>query len=253
MDRVIILITSAAVMALGACSKNKNQSEGAIVSNSQVVITQAAPPHGGTWADVVNATSAGGFLMGNPNAKVRLVEIGSFSCSFCKQFEDEGAPLLVERFVKTGQVSWEFRLYVDTSYLDVAANIIARCSGVKTFFPLAEALYKDQPTFLNKIDATPQDKISQIENLPTNQAFVQMASLLGLQDWAAARGVPPAQSNQCLSDEKNIDREVHLTTNVRKQYTDFFGTPTFIINGKMLPKEVASWDKLEPRINAALS
>ena len=33
-----------------------------------------------------------------------------------------------------------------------------------------------------------------------------MANLLGLQDWAAARGVPQAKSNQCLTDQKMIDQ-----------------------------------------------
>ena len=64
-------------------------------------ITQANPPPGGTWADVVNATSAG-FMMGNPNAKVKLVEIGSLSCPHCKAFEEEGVPTLIDKYVKTG-------------------------------------------------------------------------------------------------------------------------------------------------------
>ena len=32
------------------------------------------PPKGGDWSTVVNATPAGGFMMGNPNAKVKLIE-----------------------------------------------------------------------------------------------------------------------------------------------------------------------------------
>jgi protein-disulfide isomerase len=79
-----------------------------------------------------------------------------------------------------------------------------------------------------------------------------MANLLGLQDWAAERGVPQAKSNQCLSDQKMIDREVQLTTDVGNQYPEFQGTPAFIINGKMLSKDVGSWDKLEPELQAAL-
>ncbi len=35
------------------------------------------------------------------------------------------------------------------------------------------------------------------------------------------------------------------------QYPEFTGTPTFIINGKML-EETATWDKLEPQIRDAL-
>ena len=53
---------------------------------------------------------------------------------------------------------------------------------------------------------------------------------------AAARGVPQAKSNQCLSNQKMIDHQVQVTSDVNSQYPDFPGTPAFIINGKLLPK-----------------
>src|SRR6478672_1383964 len=200
-----LLACSMAALALAACKKNNNEGASPAASNDTVTITQANPPPGGTWADVVNATSAGGYMMGNPNAKVKLLEIGSLSCPHCKAFEDEGMPTLVAKYVKPGNVSWEFRPYIIHGPIDMAANLIIKCNGVQTFFPLSQALYKDQATWLGKLEAVPADKVTQIQNLPTNQLFVQMASLLGLQDWATARGVPQAKSNQCLSDQKMID------------------------------------------------
>jgi hypothetical protein len=133
----------------------------------------------------------------------------------------------------------------------MAANLIARCNGVKTFFPFVQALYKDQNSWLGKVETTPQDKLAQIQNLPTNQLFVQMASLLGLQDWAAVRGLPQAKSNQCLADQKMIDAEVQHTSDVSTQFPTFEGTPSFIINGKLLPK-TASWDALKPQLEDAV-
>jgi protein-disulfide isomerase len=78
-----------------------------------------------------------------------------------------------------------------------------------------------------------------------------MASLMGLQDWAAARGMPQAKSNQCLSDEKRIDQEVQLTSDVATQYPDFAGTPAFILNGKLLAK-TGNWEALQPQLDEAL-
>jgi protein-disulfide isomerase len=247
----IFLTSAAAVLALAGCNKKNEGSAGAPAANDTVTITQANPPPGGTWADVVNATSAGGFLMGNPNAKVKLIEIGSLSCPHCMKFEEEGAPVLIDKYVKPGNVSWEFRPYVIHGPIDMAANLVVRCNGVKTFFPLSHALYKDQAVWLAKIEAVPQDKVAQIQNLPTNQVFVQMASLLGLQDWAAARGVPQAKSNQCLSDQKRIDQEVQITADVNTAYPEFSGTPAFVINGAMA-KDTADWQKLEPQLKEAL-
>lgn len=244
----ILLAGAATVLALAGCHKNKSVT--APVANETVTITQANPPPGGTWADVVNQTSAG-YMMGNPNAKVKLIEIGSLSCPHCRKFEDEGVPVLMDKYVKSGQVSWEFRPYLIHGLIDVAADLVVRCNGTKTFFPLAQALYKDQDVWLNKVQATPQDKLNQIQNMPTNQMFVAMANILGLQDWAAARGIPQAKSNQCLSDQKMIDREVQVTSDVNNQYPEFQGTPAFVINGTML-KDTAGWDKLKPQLDAAL-
>jgi protein-disulfide isomerase len=244
-----LLACSMAVLALAAC--NKKEAGGTAAVNETVTITQANPPPGGTWADVVNATSAGGYMMGNPNAKVKLIEIGSLSCPHCKAFEEEGMPTLVDKYVKSGNVSWEFRPYIIHGPIDMAANLIITCNGVKTFFPLSQALYKDQAVWLGKIEAAPQDEVARIQNLPTNQLFGAIANLLGLQDRAAARGVPQAKSNQCLSDQKMIDQQVQHTADVNSQFPEFQGTPAFVINGKML-KDTASWDKLQPQLDAAL-
>ena len=247
----IFLAGAMAALALAACNKtNENQAEGTPAANETVNITQADPPPGGTWADVVNATS-GGVMMGNPNAKVKLVEIGSLSCPHCRLFEEEGVPALIEKYVKPGKVSYEFRPYLIHGPIDMAANLIVRCNGTKSFFPLVEALYKDQDTWMAKVEAAPQDKLEQIQNMPTNQIFVAMANVLGLQDWAAARGVPQAKSNQCLSDQQAIDKEVQITSDVNSQFPAFQGTPSFVINGKLLT-ETGTWDKLEPQLQDAL-
>jgi protein-disulfide isomerase len=248
MKRHAFLACAVAAVALAAC--NKKAPSGAPAAETTVTITQAAPPPGGTWADVVNATSDG-FLMGNPNAKVKLVEIGSLSCPHCKKFDEEGVPALIDNYVKTGNVSWEFRPYVIHGPVDMASNLVVTCNGLKTFFPLVRAMYKDQQLWMSRLEATPQDKLAEIQNLPPNQVFVAMANLLGLQEWAAARGVPVAKSNQCLADQKMIDHQVQVTSNVGDQFPEFAGTPAFVLNGTLL-KDTASWDKLEPQLKAAL-
>ena len=252
----VLLTGAAAVLALAGCSKGASQNNDAGIpgnDTSTVTVTQANPPPGGTWADVVNQTSDG-YVMGNPNAKVKLIEIGSLSCPHCQKFEEEGSPILINNYVKTGKVSWEFRPYIIHGAIDVAANLLIRCNGVKTFFPLSQALYKDQPIWMAKLEAAPQDKLQQIQALPPNQSFLQMASLLGLQDWFAARGVPQAKSNACLTDQKAIEAEVQKSANVNNDYPDFEGTPTFIINGQMFPNPpVGDWQALKPKLDAAVN
>ena len=244
----ILLTCAAAALALAGCNKNKNEAPSA-AANETVKITQANPPPGGDWTDVVNATAAG-YMMGNPNAKVKLVEVGALTCPHCREFEEKGAPILEEKYVKSGQVSWEFRTYL-LHGLDLPAALIATCNGAQSFFPLSKALYRDQEVWLGKVMAVPQAQLEQVQNLPINQQFVQLATLAGLQDWAAARGVPADKANQCLRDENEVNKLVQLSSDVSTQYPDFPGTPSFIINGTML-SQTASWEKLQPQLDEAL-
>ena len=248
MKRSSIVACAVAVLALTACNKNKDQA-GTAASNDTVKITQATPPPGGNWSDVVNETAAG-FMMGDPNAKVKLVEIGALTCPHCREFDEKGVPILIDKYVKSGQVSWEFRPYL-LHGLDLPTNLIARCNGPKSFFPLARALYHDQPDWIAKIQAAPPEKLEEVQNLPIDRQFVELAMLAGLQEWAAARGVPADKANQCLRDEDEVNKLVQLSSDVPNQFPDFPGTPTFVINGQML-KETASWEKLQPQLDEAL-
>ena len=246
MKPIAFLTCAAALVAIAGC----HSKQGDAATNTSVKLEQVAPPKGGNWTDVVNPTAAGGFVMGNPNAKVKLIEFGSLTCPHCKAFDDEGVPTLVNKYVKSGQVSWEFRNYVRDPF-DLTASLIARCNGAKGFFPLMRALYENQMGWVGKIQATPQAKLESLQNLPPTQEFVQAAKFAGLQDFAAARGVPVAKSNQCLSNESSITQLVQMTSDATNQFPNFPGTPTFVINGKMV-EDTATWALLEPALKKAL-
>src|SRR4249919_3567276 len=206
----LFLVSAVAVVAIAGC----NSKPGDAKTNESVKWEQVAPPKGGDWTMVVNATPAGGFMMGNPNAKVKLVEFGSLTCPHCREFDEKGAETLVSKYVKSGQVSWEFRNYVRDPF-DLTASLIARCNGAKSFFPLMRAFYKDQLEWVGKIQAAPQSDLEGLQNLPPNQEFVQAAKFAGLPEWAAARGVPVAKSTQCLSNESSINQLVQMTGDAR--------------------------------------
>jgi protein-disulfide isomerase len=235
-----------AVLAIAGCKKQGETAE----NSAPVKLEQIKPPPGGTWSDVVNPTAAGGFMMGNPDAKVKLVEYGSLTCPHCKAFDDEGVPTLIDQYVKSGQVSWEFRNYVRDG-LDLAASLVVRCNGAKSFFPLMRAMYNDQMSWEKKFQSTPETQLNALQGLPPNKQFIEMAKIAGFQDWAAMRGVPVAKSTQCLTDQKGIDQLVQMTSDATTQFPSFQGTPTFIINGTMV-ENTATWDKLEPELKKAV-
>jgi protein-disulfide isomerase len=244
-----ILCVAASVAALSACNKT-GDSANETAATSSVPVKPVAPPANGDWTTVTSETTGGGFMMGNPDAKVHLIEFGSMTCPHCREFDEAGAAKLMSDYVKNGQVSWEFRNYVRDPF-DLAASLIARCNGAQSFFPMTRALYKDQLSWVGKVQTAPEEQLQQLQNLPPNQIAVQTAKLAGLQDWAAVRGLAPAKSQQCLSDSKAVDQLVDITGKVTTDYPDFVGTPGFVINGKLL-KETATWASLEPKLKEAL-
>lgn len=47
--------------------------------------------------------------MGDPNAPIHIVEYGDFQCPYCLKFWSETEPLLIQEYVNTGQVYFEYR------------------------------------------------------------------------------------------------------------------------------------------------
>ena len=146
-----------------------------------VKVKAVPPPKGGDWSTVVAATPEGGFMMGNPQAKVKLIEYGSLTCPHCREFDEKAVPLLIANYVKTGVVSWEFRNYVRDAF-DLTASLIARCNGKRAFSRCAVTL-QGQATWVAKVQATPPDQIEKLQNLPENQQFVELAKVAGFQDY----------------------------------------------------------------------
>jgi protein-disulfide isomerase len=244
-------VSVAFAVALAACAGFGATQANAAAPKKTVHSTPAKQD----WTHVVKATPAGGFVMGNPDAKVKLVEYGSMTCPHCRHFDESGVPPLLSKYVKTGRVSFEFRNYVRDA-LDLTASLIARCNGPRSFFTVTRALYKEQPKWESKVFGAPDDQLKTINALPTSRKFVEIAKLAGFQNWAAASGLPVAKSTQCLSNEATVKQLARMTADANAQFPDFKGTPTFLINGAMVDlgpvTEDGVWPALESKIEEAL-
>ena len=148
---------------------------------------------------------------------------------------------MLDRYVKPGQVSWEFRNYL-LHALDLTAALIARCNGAESFFPLSRALYRRPAELVGKIQAAPQDKLAAAPESAADQQFVAMASLAGLQDWAAARGMPagaratsawPTRTGRPAGPDDQRRRPTNIP--------DFQGTPTSSSTARC-STDTATWD-----------
>ena len=239
-------LIAAAVVALAAAGCGGDAGGGNATAEKDFKVEKIAAPNGGDWSQMVTETPEGGFLMGNPQAKVKVVEHGSMTCSHCAEFAEAGEPQLIERYVKSGQVSFEFRNFVRDP-ADLAASLIARCNGAGAFFPLTDQLFAAQGEWLGKLQQMPPEQQAQLQNMTPAQAVGVYSEAAGLIDFARVRGIPAARAQACVSDASQVQRLVEMG----KQAGEIPGTPTFRINGNIVPNS-ANWATLEPAIQQAL-
>jgi protein-disulfide isomerase len=198
-------------------------------------------PAKGDWSRTVVATPEGGFRMGNPAAKVKLVEYGSLTCSHCATFAKEGMGSLVGSYVRSGKVSYEYRNMV-LNGLDVAATLVARCGGPGRFFPVADRLYATQTQWKDRVKALTDAQKQALNALPEDRRLGRLAELAGIPQIAAQHGIAPASAKSCLADRAAFDRLGKLNEAATAQGVQ--GTPTFFLNGANIGSH--SWATLAP-------
>ena len=243
-----LTLVAASLALLGACNAEKGGN--AATTNTPLAATPVAAPNGGDWSTVTAATPAGGMLMGNPAAKVKLIEYGSLTCPHCREFDEKGGKPLIDNYVKKGLVSWEFRNFVRDPY-DITATLVARCGGPASFFGLMRSFYASQDEWVGKLQAIDPAKIQAMQTMTPQAQFAAIADAAGFPAFAALRGVPRAKTTACLADSNAATKLVQINSDVVAQYPTFPGTPTFILNGKMVDN-TATWELLEPKLREAL-
>lgn len=150
--------------------------------------------------------------MGDPNAKVKVVEYASASCPHCARFNNNVFPDFKKKYVDTGQVRYTFREFLTPPYpLAAAGFLTARCAGKDKYFTVLDAVYRAQEQMFESGDFRgPLLKIAQ------------------------SAGLSEQQFNACISDEKALKALSDRVERFAKE-DKIEGTPTFIINGKSLP------------------
>jgi protein-disulfide isomerase len=240
-----LLVAAVALpLALGltACGSNGSGGEA-----SGEKIAPIAAPAGKAWSEVVAKTEDGGYLMGNPEAPIKLVEYGSLSCPACARFAQEGYEQLVNEFVGSGRVSFEFRSFAIHPQ-DVPLTVLAQCGSTEAFFPLTHQIYTNFDA-MNAPLGNPetQAKANAAAQAPPPQRFVAFADALGYTEFFAQRGIAVDQGKACLLEPANAQRVADLA----QKYSEdgITGTPTLLVNGTKL--DTAKWADTREALIAA--
>lgn len=204
-------------------------------------------PGNADWTGIVSETPPGGYLMGNPDAPVKLVEYASVTCPHCALFSRQGTEPL-KALVRSGHVSWEFRPYL-IFLTDPAVSLIATCQGARSFFAVTGRIYAGQSDWVERVRDLPSEDLDRIRALPEDRQPLALARRAGLDRLLQADGVPQAMVDSCLLDQQRLQKFEALTDLGKREGVP--GTPTFFINGRILPG-VGDWSALQPEIRAAI-
>lgn len=213
-------------------------------------VLMVSPAHAAArdWSRTVSATKEGGYLIGNPAARVKVIEYFSLTCPHCRHFAATGMAPLKSGYVAKGTVSLELRNFV-LNGPDMSASILMRCGSPALAVRLFEVIYADQEKLFAGVYSLGEGAAERIRAVPENQRAATLAREAGIDRWFAAKGVPPRRGAACLADPK---REQQLANMVERAATTLGveGTPTFFVNGVKI--EGSGWDTLEPAIIKAL-
>ncbi len=228
-------------LALTACGSGGSE-DGAAPSGER--LEKITPAAGTTWSEQVAKSKDGGYVMGNPEAPIKLVEFASLTCPHCGEFAEKSKTELRKTFVDSGRVSFEFRNYVRDA-IDLTAAQLTRCAAPENFFALTEQVFINQEAMFAKAQAAGEAAYTAAMEAPETKRGQAIADLAGLGDFFAARGVSKDQSAACLANAADAQALAKATQDFTTEF-GITGTPTFLLNGRKL--DVNAW----PEIKAAL-
>ena len=198
--RSLVAVALTAVLALDGCGKH--------------VFDRAA------------VAQADDMSLGDPNAKVSVVEYASASCPHCARFAIDIFPTFKAKYIDTGKVRFTLKEYLtDPQAIAAAGILLARCAGKDRYFPVLDAVFKGQDEMVQTGDA--------------RAVLARIAKSPG--------GLSEAQLDACMRDaaaEKALAARADRHLRVDKVRS----TPTFVINGQRVEGEMTM-----PELDAAIA
>lgn len=145
--------------------------------------------------------------LGNPDAKVKIVEYMSMTCSHCADFHNKTFDAIKTKYIDTGKIYFVIREF-PLDPLAAAGFMLARNAPGGKYFDVVAYLFKTQDQW----------------------AFVD-DPLSGLRNVSKQFGYSPATFEATLTDQKLLDN-INATRERGSKDFGITGTPTFFINGQ---------------------
>lgn len=201
------------------------------------------------WNATVTATPEGGYLLGNPAARVKLVEFVSYTCPHCAHFEKEAADQLKVSFVSQGKGSVEVRPFVRDP-VDMTVALLTRCGPKDRFFTRHTMFLRQQDKWMAPLrQMSPSQQQRWFTGEPVKR-FRAVATDLRFYDIMRTLGFDGPAVDRCLANTALADQLSQHTADAAKQF-NIEGTPSFVVNGVLLAG-THSWATLRPQLEARM-
>lgn len=171
-----------------------------------------------------------GNAVGNPDAPITLVAYEDFRCPFCLGYTADEEPGLLEEYVKTGKLRYEFRNFQILGQESVNAGRAVQCALKQDkFWEMHHTLY-----------------IEAAERGGSTDAPAGTFSGDALKGYASDIGLDRTAFDACYDNNETLE-EVNTHIGEARSY-GFTGTPSFLLNGAPIssggPSDIEGWRTL---------
>lgn len=148
-------------------------------------------------------------VVGDPNAKVTVIEYASLGCPHCANFHFDVYPKIKKEYVDTGKVKFIFRDF-PLGTPSVAAAVIARCAGSKRYFAMIDIFFKAQ---------------HQWSHAPNPLEALKKTARFG--------GMSSADVDACIANQALLNSIQERAQAAQLDY-EINSTPSFVIEGRKI-------------------
>lgn len=188
------------------------------------------PAAGASGSAIVYEPLPTDHTLGNPQAKVTVIEYASPTCPICAAFTISYYPKLKSNYIDTGKIFYVYRTFLRVPD-DAMAEKLARCMPKDKYMSFNDTLFREQSRWDYEFGIPSPEGV--------HAALVQLAQEAGMNAADAERCIASTADDKAISKVGQDGVAKYAIT----------GTPTFVVNGQ--PE--TGFENLFSRIDAALA
>lgn len=172
--------------------------------------------------------------LGDPHAKVTVIEYASVGCPICAKWNAEVYPAFKTKYIDTGRIHYVLREMLvggsEEQTLGASGFLLARCAGKDKYFPVVDAVFRAQPEIYEQHEEA-------------RDVLLRIAQSVGMNE---------SQFDACLNDS-NALLALNQRADDHVKNDNVNATPTFVINGAALEPGYHPLSEIDAAIAAAQS